>query len=1056
MDCHTGALLGDKEMITQTEKSKAHIVFAASVRHQKLAIITGFLFVLLAGAGLTHLVKDPSTDSLIPPDHMSIQMRDYAEEVFGLRDPVVVAVTSDAPNGVFTPAGLATLEALHEFVADTDNVRPDRTISIASESRIHGNDEALLIDRFFEAAPETQGGADRVRAQVFASAPHIGALVAEDGSGALIVAELYDETLADETYKTILAQTEALDVDGLTIHVAGQGAVTGHLSGLIDADARRLPPIAAVIIFALLFAAFGRWRALVAPLVVTLATLLGAIGIMAWVGVPYYVITGALPVILIAIAVADSVHILTGYYERRAADQHLPVRDIVIETMVDLWRPLTLTSFTTIAGFAGIGFASVMPPMAWFGWFAALGVFIAWAVSLFVLPSVLVALNLGPSPRVNADRPDRIGRVLTGIAQNIRSHPHRAVLELSAIASVGLILAMHVQVNNSTIQNFHKGEPIRQADEALNDRFAGTAYLDVIVQTNAPDGLLDAERMKKIIALQRFLETQVFVQKTTSIADYLSELHVSLTGAPPESMPDLDDAVAQYLLLYEASGNPADLEDEIDADYQRGLVRAYLNARQTAEQAPVVDALSAYLAETFNEPGMSGSISGRVNVDYHWMRQLKDSHVYSVLLSLVAVFLIAVLLLRSVAMGALALVPIGTALVAVYGVMGATGIFIEPGTSMFAAIAIGIGVDFSIHFIDRLQRGIKDDGLSLEGAIAARFPASARACFLNAGILAIGFSVLMTSVLPPIFKLGLLIALAAVSSFVGGFVLTTAAFAIGGQGKVMAPMRAFAVLAVCLVFGLGFAGVAIADDGSSLTGRQIAEQIDARDDGDHLRRNVRMEMISRSGRTRVRTAQIFRREKDAATHSVIFYTSPNALRDTAFLTHDGEEGGDRQWLFLPATRRSKQIPTSDRGEYFLGTDFTYEDIRSELKFDLEDYVFERQQSESGDAPYSVRIRAVPVDERTARELGYGEVRAVVDTQTWLPRVIEFDDTRARPLKKIEVSQFENIDGIWLAMSVKADNFQNTHRTHFIYSDVSFETELDERLFSPSGLRQGAP
>lgn len=390
--------------------------------------------------------------------------------------------------------------------------------------------------------------------------------------------------------------------------------------------------------------------------------------------------------------------------------------------------------------------------------------------------------------------------------------------------------------------------------------------------------------------------------------------------------------------------------------------------------------------------------------------------------------------------------------------MGATGIFIEPGTSMFAAIAIGVGVDFSIHFIDRLQKGMGEDGLSLEAAITARFPASARACFLNAAMLAIGFSVLMTSALPPVFKLGLLIAVAAISSFIGGFVVTTAAFALGARPTANSPVKALAVLAICVAGTFALTGLAYAEDTSALTGRDIAERMDAREDGDHLRRNIRMEMVDRRGRVRVRTAQVFRREVADATQSVIFYTSPNALRDTAFLTHDaaGSRGGDRQWLFLPATRRSKQIPASDRGEYFLGTDFTYQDMRSELKLDLDDYTFDRQPAEPGDAAATVRLRARPIDEATARELGYGEIRALVDTASWLPLIIEFDDPRARPLKQIDVSQLENVDGIWMAMCLEAVNFQDEHQTRFIYTDVAFDVNQDDRLFSPQGLRQGPP
>ena len=325
-------------------------------------------------------------------------------------------------------------------------------------------------------------------------------------------------------------------------------------------------------------------------------------------------------------------------------------------------------------------------------------------------------------------------------------------------------------------------------------------------------------------------------------------------------------------------------------------------------------------------------------------------------------------------------------------------------------------------------------------------------------MLAVGFSVLMTSALPPVFKLGLLIAIAAIASFIGGFVVTTAAFAQKDRTIAVRPQKGLAILAVGVLAMIAFSNGAEAQNDLTYTGREIAEKIDERNDGDNVARDIRMELVDRRGRTRVRNARAYRRKLGDLDQSVLFYTAPNALRDTAFLTHDDpdDRASDRQWLFLPAARRSKQIPTSNRGEYFLGTDFTYEDMRSELKFNLEDYNFERLPDQESDTENIVRIRALPVSEKIAKELGYGEVRAQIDTNTWLPVIIEFDDPRGRSLKKIEVSQFEQIDNIWMATRIEAINFRDDHQTRFIYSDIVVAHAQDDRIFSPNGLRHGAP
>lgn len=1045
-------------MPTRTTSARAEHVFRAVIRRRRLALFLGLLFILATGLGLSRLHKDPNTDSLIPPDHPSMAAVERAEYLFGLRDPVVVAIVAEGPSGVFTPDGLVSVMRLHEAVAGLDNVRPDRVISIASESRIYGDGDALLVEDFLTSAPETQAEADAVRAAVMASPLHKGRLVSEDGRGVLIVAELYDRDLAEETYLQALELSRAVELEGHRTFVAGQGAVTGHLSASIDRDSRKLPAICVVVIFVLIFAAFRRLGALAAPLLIVAATVAGAVGLMSWLGISYYVITSALPIMLTAIAVADSIHILSGYYSRRAALPAEPVEEAIIGVMVDLWRPLTLTSLTTIAGFAGIAMASVMPPMLYFAWFAAFGIFVAWAFSLFVLPGVMAMMKLKPSPMVRGDG-GVLGAGLTRLAQACAVRPAVSLGLVAAISVVAATYATQVRIDNASIDNFRPDTEIHRADAAMNETFAGTAYLDVIVSADAPEGLLDAEHMSRILDLQAFLEDQPFVRESHSVAEVLVELHGALEPGAGAALPGSDDAVAQYLLLYESAGDPTNLEDEIDHDYQNALVRAYLNAHLVSESRPAVLALERYLEEEFNTAGLTGTISGRVNVNHHWTAKLAKGHGRSILISLALVVLVAALLFRSALFGLLSVVPVLASILGVYGVMGARGIFIEPGTYMFAAISIGVGVDFAIHFLDRLRQGVEGEGLSLHDAIARYYPTSARACALNATALGLGFSILMVSQLPPIFKFGMLISVAAFASFLAGLVVTAAAYALMRK-RVQAPAmasRLSALVGLSLMAALIGSGEARADtDGAQLTGREIAERLDARDRGKTSQRTIRMELIDRRGRVRERAARALRIEEEGLTRSAIYFISPRRLRDTAFLSHDRAERGaeDLRWLYLPVSGRPKQIPASERGSYFLGTDFTYSDISSDLTFDLEDYEFERLPSAPEDPTGSVRLQATPKSADIAQELGVGRIEAVVDTTSWTPLHIAVEDPRGRPLKVVEVSGLRQVGGIWTPRKIAAHHLQNEHRTIFTYEDVAYGLDVAEDVLTPQGLRRG--
>lgn len=217
-----------------------------------------------------------------------------------------------------------------------------------------------------------------------------------------------------------------------------------------------------------------------------------------------------------------------------------------------------------------------------------------------------------------------------------------------------------------------------------------------------------------------------------------------------------------------------------------------------------------------------------------------------------------------------------------------------------------------------------------------------------------------------------------------------------------------------------------------------------------------MTMTNRRGQTRTREALIVRATGTDARRTLVVYRGPKAVRETAFLGYDyhADERANDQWLYLPALRKTRRIPASDRGDYFLGTDFTYEDMQSELKFDAADYAFERL--DVPDAPAHEGLRGTPHTQAIARELGYSGFEAWIDPVSLLPRRIEFADLKGAPLKVIEVRAVAQIDGIWTATDILARNLQTGHQTHFTYSELRFPEQLAEQHFQATSLRRGIP
>ena len=1019
--------------------------FTWIVARPKRVVGAAVALTLLFTFALTQLERDPSVDAFIPKDHASYVTSERAKAVFGLADPIVVALDWGEPGAAFRASSLSRLREVHEELELLDNVRYGGVVSLASESFVLPADGTADIRPYLPSGALTREDAVLAARGWRQMTPHQGTLVAADGSASAILIELEDNKRADVTYRAVLDLVEPRNGDDLTVHVAGLGAVVGFLSQTISHDVKRLVPFIYAVVLLLIFAAFRSWRALIVPLPVIVGAASGTLGLMSALGIPYFAITSALPVVVVAIAVADTIYILSAY---REACTREPVsrRAAIVAAMTEVTAPITLTTITTALGFLAIASASIMPPIKHFAWLAAVGIGLAWVFSIVVVPAMLTLLRLDwreAGRAANGGVGGIVARVLQQISAHTVAYPRTVLAACALLLAGALSQALQLSVDRSLVRSFPEAAAIRVADEFVNQTFAGTAFLDVWIDTGEPGGALDPALLTRVVGLQAFMQGLPRVNTTLSIADYLSQIHTAMSdgAVAPRSLPDDADALAQYLFLYEASAAPDTLREEIDAEAQRLLVRGILDSRYSSQEVAAVERLQAYVEQHFAGGDVRVELSGRVNTRYHWMARLGASHLVGVALSLACVTLVIALLFGSLASALIAITPVAASVTALYAVMHVSGAHLEPATSMFAAISIGLGADYAIHFLHRLQ---KEQAVgSLFAATVRTAQHTGRACFFNAVAVGAGFAVLLASDLGTLKNFGLLIATASTMSFVAAFVLIPALQALRRSAVLGRSAGAFA--AVVLALGLGMS------DAQAETGSEIAALIDARDDGRYVARSLTLTLRSARGSERVRQAKTLR-DRGAVRRALIVFSGPKAIRETAFLNHDHPgSAADERWLYLPAADRSRRLPTSERGSAFMGSDFTYADVQSELKFDLDDYRFEMLPTDDAGL---VRLGGEARDRRTARELGYVRFEALVPRKDWIPRQIQFFDAADRLLRTIEVTHLASAAGIRYAQRIVARNERSGHESIFDYGAVTFPERLDERLFDARSLQRG--
>ncbi|MCB1876089.1 MAG: outer membrane lipoprotein-sorting protein [Chromatiales bacterium] len=239
-------------------------------------------------------------------------------------------------------------------------------------------------------------------------------------------------------------------------------------------------------------------------------------------------------------------------------------------------------------------------------------------------------------------------------------------------------------------------------------------------------------------------------------------------------------------------------------------------------------------------------------------------------------------------------------------------------------------------------------------------------------------------------------------------------------------------------------------------GDTVAANINARNEGVQVSRNVTMEMTDRSGKTRTRETRNFRKYFGKEKRTAIFYLEPRNVKDTAFLTYDYPDAGrdDDQWLYLPAMRKVRRISAADRGDYFLGTDLSYEDIKLESRVSLDDYTRHTLGEDQVDGHRCILVEALPVDGETAKELGYGRVEQCVDMDIWFVRRARFWDTKGNPLKTAYFRDIRQVQGLWTQHQIDVENHKTGHRTRFLFREVDYRTPVGDQVFTQNALRRG--
>ena len=724
--------------------------------------------ILAATSMMADFRMETNLDKYMPETHPAFVFSDEADERFMIRDAILIAL--EHPDTIYNPGSLGKIIQIDEALRSIDGLSGSRVQSVYTGDNILGTEDGLDVRRFYTDVPTDQEEADRIGALVRANDMIAGRLVSTDERTALIIVELPDSGFSRSLYDEVLALADGFSGPE-TVHVAGRPIVEGTLGVLGPEDMKRTGPLVILVIAAVLILVLKQVRRAIITLVVVLFSTIWAFGLMTAFGVPLYSISIMIPVMLVAIGVAYAIHLYNQIDHYVGEHPDASRRDIAANAISVIGSPALFAALTTVAGFVSLVTSQVFP-VKYFGLFTAFGVFTSYMLTMFLVPAGIMAFGNGRKKiKLHGDNASLGDRTMehgfgARFADAVSAHP-RIVYSLTAIlVALSLWGVSMVWINTSFLANFEKSSAIVQTDAFVNRNFGGTSSVNIILDSDEYDTFKDPEVLALMDGMQTGALALPRVGDALSLTTYLKRLHFSMNAEDPafDAIPDSSDMVAQYLLLYEMSGDPENLWKVVDADYMGANITIQMKSDDTLTIKGVVDYVDTWTDE-FAALGISVRYAGSGYKSLVFSDLILQGQISSLGLSVLIVFVLVAFLFRNVLLGAIATIPILISIMVNFGLMGLLGVPLTISTAIISSIAVGIGVDYAIHFITQYREAYK--ALGSEDR-AARFAMShtGRAISLNAGIVISGFMVMVFSVFPPNRQIGLLVSLNMITALV--------------------------------------------------------------------------------------------------------------------------------------------------------------------------------------------------------------------------------------------------------------------------------------------------
>ena len=761
------------------------------------------------GLGIRNIEVDQSVDAWLSDDNPAVEALDDFRAQFGSDDGLFLVYRAK-DGDVFSPNSLLLLRTLTDQIEnwatldfdvlgvkaeiwqDLDHIL--RVQSLANLRYQENTPEAMVSRRLLpkdievskEVAEATRTRAldqDNIALQMFSENQEFGALVITTDFGAEPVLDIAqgEIDLGAEDELELAFDDFELEVDGTAIaqdvefievqpqtylaFITALKAIYNQeqfaeqfefypigMAGMMESSmdimiqSGVLLGIGVVLLVILLWTLFQTAAAVIWPVLCIVASMVWVVGGMTWLGIPTSQLLALSAMLVLAVGVADCVHVMSEYlYYRRAEFTH---EDAMRKSYEKTGVPILLTTLTTMAGMGAIALGGIGQFVV-FGISSAAGVFSAFVFTLFVLPSLLELWHPNPNKgtAIPISMAGKIWHILTlpvrllfavfgkiglswlftaawlpPLLARIPQFSFRfrglIIIVFTLIFGICLYGASKVKIDSNLVDLFREGTPLRVTYEIVDTHMAGTSSMEIMMDFQEEDALSDPKVLQTIDQLQDEIESKYshLVTRTNSIADLVKSMHKTIQDGDQNfyTIPDDQQAVSQLLYLFNSSA-PEDRQALVSDDYSRSHISIQMRNAGSVEYAELlermqqdIDAAFSQLSTKYEEQKIT--VTGSVALLMQLADVISNLQVKSLTIAVVIISAFLMLALGSFYGGLIAIIPNMLPSVFAFGLMGLFSIPLDTDTLMIAPLIIGIAVDDTIHFVTHYRMALAKHG----------------------------------------------------------------------------------------------------------------------------------------------------------------------------------------------------------------------------------------------------------------------------------------------------------------------------------------------------------